>query len=1216
MRVVFLMRKRILDILRSMTKSVPGLAFMMILAISLNVCGKIIAMHFQLPLWLDSFGTVAIAYALGPVQGAACGLATNLIFGMFVEKTWIYGIVGAAVGIICGVSARNGCFKNAFETMICCTNASLVATLFSVIINYNLYDGVVGNIWGDGVAGFIIEKTGYHIPAYLLGEFYIDFPDKLITLQLFYILLFLLKTPFGNKTHTSKNKKTEKTAALLILLIIIPSSVIAGSALSVSAEENDKVSEDTVSSDTVSDYELFTGGDLDMEFYSYVQTVYSSNNGLPCGEANDIASTPDGILWIGTYAGLYRYNGRDFTFMNFPSVRNVNCLYVDDEGRLWVGTNDNGLTMCIKEKAVNVIDRSTGLPANSVRSIIRGSDGYYYVGTAGSMQVYDLEDGLKISNTLDDVIYSHDLSADKNGNVCSVTNGGDLFILNGGKILHRAVSEISERKFTCSCFDAYGYLYVGCSDGTVFKYEIGSGLKRVGSYKIGEDENINSLSYTDDGIIFACADRGVGYILPNGKTGTILLSEFKNSIDHMITDYQGNYWFASSRAGIMRMSRSPFTDYYGAAGLKSKVVNSVAFWNGRMYCGTDSGLDCIDSSGKAYEDEVTEFFASDRIRCLNSDDNGNLWICCYGRGLYRIGKDGEIEEFNSENGQFCDWVRLSVTLSDGTVVCSGDTGLFFYKNGRITGRLSMDDLSLSAMILCVYEKEDGTLLVGSDGDGIAAVKNMKVVDHFNEDNGLSSGVILRICGTRDKRLIAICSNGLNRIDTDYSIHYIANFPYTNNYDYVVSKNGRGFVLCSAGLYVLKEEDLLSDVPNMECELIDSGRGLMSALTVNSWNVQTDSDILYLSGVKGAYSLDLNNYSGDHKTYRMILNKVTIDGVDQSVDRGSDIFMSRNSSRIYLYPEIINYTLATPDVVYSLPGVDLSETRIPLSDFTGVQYNDIPYGNNKFIISVVDAEGAVLEKSEYHIVRETAIWDSVGFTAYMFLVGSVAIVWFTLLFARTRMKRTLDIQKREVEVAKQQVKMSNETIMAVARTVDAKDGNTSLHSKRVSEYSALIAKELGFTDEECENIRSAALLHDIGKIGIPDRILNKPARLTDEEYAVMKTHVTRGAEILKDFTLVEHVVEGAKYHHEKYDGTGYPEGLKGEGIPLYGRIIGVADAFDAMTQNRVYRKKLDASYVYGELERCKGTQFDPEIADIMLKLAKEGKLDEILGYKIN
>ena len=163
---------------------------------------------------------------------------------------------------------------------------------------------------------------------------------------------------------------------------------------------------------------------------------------------------------------------------------------------------------------------------------------------------------------------------------------------------------------------------------------------------------------------------------------------------------------------------------------------------------------------------------------------------------------------------------------------------------------------------------------------------------------------------------------------------------------------------------------------------------------------------------------------------------------------------------------------------------------------------------------------------------------------------------------------------------------------------------------------MIAREMGFSEQECENLRKAALLHDIGKIGIPDRILNKPAKLTDEEYAIMKSHVTRGAEILKDFTLVDNVMDGAFYHHERYDGKGYAHGLKGEEIPIYGRIIGVADAFDAMTANRVYRQKLDFSFVVEEIERCKGSQFDPKIADIMLKLIRDGKIDieRIYGKK--
>jgi energy-coupling factor transport system substrate-specific component len=134
------------------------------------------------------------------------------------------------------------------------------------------------------------------------------------------------------------------------------------------------------------------------------------------------------------------------------------------------------------------------------------------------------------------------------------------------------------------------------------------------------------------------------------------------------------------------------------------------------------------------------------------------------------------------------------------------------------------------------------------------------------------------------------------------------------------------------------------------------------------------------------------------------------------------------------------------------------------------------------------------------------------------------------------------------------------------------------------------------------------MHDIGKIAIPDGVLNKVGRLTDEEYAKMKSHVLSGAEILKDFTLVEHVEEGTRYHHERYDGKGYPDGLKGEEIPLYARIIGVADAFDAMTSNRVYRNHMDTDYVMNEMKRGRGTQFDPDALDAFLRLVDKGVID--------
>lgn len=201
--------------------------------------------------------------------------------------------------------------------------------------------------------------------------------------------------------------------------------------------------------------------------------------------------------------------------------------------------------------------------------------------------------------------------------------------------------------------------------------------------------------------------------------------------------------------------------------------------------------------------------------------------------------------------------------------------------------------------------------------------------------------------------------------------------------------------------------------------------------------------------------------------------------------------------------------------------------------------------------------------------------------------------------RNHLEKMVYKKTKEVEA------ISIQAIMAIANTVDAKDVYTRQHSMRVAKYSREIAKRLGWQDEEVANLYNMALLHDIGKIGIPDAILNKPARLTDEEFTIMKTHTKIGGEILKDITVIENVAGGALYHHERYDGHGYMLGLKGEEIPIFARIIGIADAYDAMTSDRAYRKKLPMDVVIGELEKGRNTQFDGNLVDIMMTIINDG-----------
>jgi diguanylate cyclase (GGDEF)-like protein/putative nucleotidyltransferase with HDIG domain len=206
----------------------------------------------------------------------------------------------------------------------------------------------------------------------------------------------------------------------------------------------------------------------------------------------------------------------------------------------------------------------------------------------------------------------------------------------------------------------------------------------------------------------------------------------------------------------------------------------------------------------------------------------------------------------------------------------------------------------------------------------------------------------------------------------------------------------------------------------------------------------------------------------------------------------------------------------------------------------------------------------------------------------------------------------DIQKKLNELERELGEKSRlveqvtlNSIMAIANTIDAKDEYTSGHSVRVANGVEAIARRLGWDEKEIQNIHYVALLHDIGKIGVPDAILNKPSRLSEEEFAIIKKHPVIGSEILKDIRMIRHVVEGALYHHERYDGKGYPYGLEGKRIPIYARIVGIADAYDAMTSNRVYRPKLSDEKVLEELERGKGRQFDPDLAQMLIQMIKEG-----------
>jgi uncharacterized domain HDIG len=276
-------------------------------------------------------------------------------------------------------------------------------------------------------------------------------------------------------------------------------------------------------------------------------------------------------------------------------------------------------------------------------------------------------------------------------------------------------------------------------------------------------------------------------------------------------------------------------------------------------------------------------------------------------------------------------------------------------------------------------------------------------------------------------------------------------------------------------------------------------------------------------------------------------------------------------------EIGDFSLA-PTILVMIVGVTLN--TIILSGYlalsTNISFVNTWIGNIRGLFPNALAVGTI------------GIIIALAFLSYGY--GAVILFFGPLLLARYSFKLYIDMRNLYIS-----------TIEALNKAVEAKDSYTSGHANRVEELAVNLAKEYHLSFDSIENIRTAAVLHDIGKIGIKDEILNKAGKLTQEEYEIIMKHPSIGAEIIGKVHFLNDVTKIVRHHHEKYDGTGYPDGLKGEEIPIEASILMIADSYDAMTTDRPYRKALTKEMAIEELRKYSGTQFDPRLVDVFINM---------------
>ncbi|MBR6881183.1 MAG: HD domain-containing protein [Clostridiales bacterium] len=969
--------------------------------------------------------------------------------------------------------------------------------------------------------------------------------------------------------------------------------------------------------------QLTSGGhdvasDVEKGQEDYSAVLYDNKNGLPTSEANAIAETDEGFIWIGAYSGLIKYDGKTFERIDSTTgISSVVSLYADSKNRLWIGTNDSGVAVMEKDE-VRFYRKDDGMPSLSVRSITEDPDGNIFVATTeglvyidGNMDLHPME-----SPELREE-FMYEVRTGKDGTVYGITQKDGIFTIRDQKLTGYFYADnygIKSIKTVTPDDNESGCIYVGDEKSNVYHVRI-----RDGEMTVIEDivvyplDYINSIQVIGD-MLWICADNGIG-IVQDGKVNILDKLPLLYSVDNQMMDYEGNLWFTSSRQGVMKIVPNQFMDYSGKYDLPDTVVNTTCLYGDMMLIGSDSGLTvikddkptqrvplktCTSASGDYMRrSDLVTMLTGTRIRSITKDNDGNCWIATYSDfGLIRY--DGVSAVcFRDEDGMPSDRIRTVYPRKDGTVMAACRGGLAIIEGDSVTGVYNEADGIINTEILSVAEAPNGDMVIGSDGGGIYVLRDGKTF-HIGTESGLGSDIVMRIKYDPGRNIFwIVTSNSIAYMDTDYDITTISKFPYSNNFDLYENSQGEMWIISSNGIYVARVEDLLKN-ETIQTVYYGIENGLPCMATANAYSELTSDGTLYLAGSTGVCRVNIDRPFESVDDIKLAVPYIDADDVRYYPDEKGRITIPSDVKKITVYGYVFNYTLMDPQVTFYLEGFDKGSTKtVKRSMLEPIDYTNLSGGKYTFVMKISDSSGNGNKEIRIEIVKEKAFFEKVWFwvltiAAFMALAGFIVFLWFR--------KKTKALIRKE----QQNRALIREITEAFAKTIDMKDKYTNGHSKRVAEYTVMLAREMGCDDETIEKFYNIALLHDIGKIGVPPEVLNKPGKLTDEEFRIIKSHSALGKRVLKDISIMPELAIGAGLHHERPDGKGYPNGLKGDEIPDVAKIIAVADTFDAMYSDRPYRKRMNFDKAVSIIKEVSGTQLASEVVDAFLRLVEKGE----------
>lgn len=700
-----------------------------------------------------------------------------------------------------------------------------------------------------------------------------------------------------------------------------------------------------------------TGND---EGYSAV--LYDNTNGLPTSEANAIAETADGLIWIGSYSGLIRYDGNTFERIDSTTgIASVVSLFVDSRERLWIGTNDNGVAV-MEHDTYHIYNKSNGLKSSTIRSIMEDPEGNIYIATTRGVAMVDEDLNL---HTIDEPLINEEyirmLRLGMDNLIYGITNSGAVFTMKDGKLTGYYDSSkmgISNIRTILPDSSHPGYVYIGTMQSEIYYGMLRNGLVDPVVIDAAPLEYVNSIDQVNHEI-WISADNGIG-VIKNGKVTHLENVPVDSSAEGMMADYQGNLWFVSSKQGVMKIVPNQFTDIFEQYDLPATVVNTTCMYNDMLFIGTkNNGLTVIDENGVVESlplvsvmsasgevidgaTDLIQMLQECRLRSITRDSQNRLWISTFSEyGLLRY-DNGSLTLFTTEDGMPSDRVRTVFECQDDTflVPCTG--GLTLIKDDVITEIYGESSGITNPEILTAIEAKNKDKLIGTDGDGIYVISDSDVM-HIGLESGLSSEVVMRLKQDVSRDIIwIVTSNSLAYMDADYNITTIREFPYSNNFDLYENSKGEMWVLSSNGIYVTTTDELLS---NGEISTVYYSRdnGLSCIATSNSYSELTKDGDLYIAGSTGVAKVNIEQPFESVDDIKMSVPYVEADGTLIYPDDSGTITIPSNVKKLTIYGYVYNYTLMNPQVTYYLNGFDDTHTTVKRSELVPIDYTNLSGG---------------------------------------------------------------------------------------------------------------------------------------------------------------------------------------------------------------------------------------------------------------------------------